>query len=211
MTPNIYETSSSQIPLFCRKLYDRGFIAGSDGNVSEKTKKGIVITPSGVDKSEIEEKDLCRMNFRGEVLKGSPSTEKFMHLSIYQQQEKAQAVIHAHPPAAIALSLARPDWENLPLALPEIVIALGKVPFVPYSRPGTEELAEVLKPFVIQSKALILAHHGAVVWGENLKETYMLMEQLEHSCRILCLSESMGKTTCLSEQEIQKLQLKYCP
>ena len=94
----------------------------------------------------------------------------------------------------------------MPPALPEIVLALGEVPFVPYARPGTRELAEALKPFVRESKALILSHHGAVVWGESLEEACLLMEQLEHSCKILCFSESMGKTTWLSRREVQKLK-----
>ena len=199
---------NSQIPLICRRLYERGLIAGSDGNVSEKTGNKILITPSGQDKSKIKEEDLCVMDLYGGILKGHPSTEKSMHLSIYKWQKKARALVHAHPPSAIALSLARPQWKSLPLALPEIVIALGEVPFVPYARPGTRELAKALKPFVQESKALILSHHGVVVWGESLEEAYLLMEQLEHSCKILCFSESMGDTTLLSEREVQKLKIK---
>ena len=205
---------NSQIPLICKKLYEKNLIAGSDGNISEKTENQIFITPSGVNKSEIKEEDLCMMDPHGDTLKGRPSTEKYMHLAIYKHQTKAQAVVHAHPPSAIALSLARPNWKNLPLALPEIVIALGEVPFVPYIRPGTKELGEVLRPFVQQSQALILSHHGAVVWGESLGEACLIMEQLEHSCKILCLSEAMGKTSLLSETEVEKLiknKLKYCP
>lgn len=199
---------TSQIPFFCKKLYEKNLIAGSDGNVSEKRGNEILITPSEVNKSETKEKDLCVMDLLGKALKGHPSTEKYMHLSIYKHQTKAQAVIHAHPPSAIALSLARPNWKSLPAALPEIVIALGDVPFVPYIRPGTKELGENLNPFIQKSKALILSHHGVVVWGESIEEAFLLMEQLEHSCKILCLSESMGKTTLLSEKEVQKLTLR---
>ena len=161
-----------------------------------------------MNKSEIKEEMLCVMDHHGKALKGHPSTEKYMHLSIYKHQAKAQAVVHAHPPSAIALSLARPDWKSLPAALPEIVIALGVVPFVPYTRPGTKELGKNLKPFIQKNKALILSHHGAVVWGESIEEAFLLMEQLEHSCKVLCLSESMGKTTLLPEKEVQKLTLR---
>ena len=195
----------SQIPLICKKLYESKLIAGSDGNISEKKGNNIIITPSGVNKSEIKSKDLCLINNKGVGLKGRASSEKHMHLTIYKYQKKALAVVHAHPPSAIALSLARPHWKLLPQALPEIVIALGQVPFVPYVQPGTKQMGEGLKNFVKKSKALILSHHGAVVWGESLEEAYSIMEQLEHSCKILCLSESIGKTKILSKKEINKL------
>jgi len=197
--------NNSQIPFICKKLYAKNLIVGSDGNVSEKLENQILITASGGDKSDIKEKDLCVLDKKGQPLKGKPSSEKYMHLAVYQRQKQAQAIIHAHPPSAIALSLARPKWKTLPLALPEIVITLGEVPFVPYAPPGTKELGEVLKPFVQKSRALILSQHGALVWGKNLNEACLLMEQLEHACQILCLSESMGKTTLLKKQEIQKL------
>ena len=195
----------SHIPSIFRKLYEKNLIAGSDGNISEKTGNQIVITPSGVNKSAIQEKDLCLIDTNGTNIKGQASTEKYMHLAVYKYQKKARAVVHAHPPSAIALSLARPQWKTLPPAFPEIVIALGTVPFISYVKPGTKKLGEVLKPFVQNSKALILSHHGAVVWGESLEEASLIMEQLEHSCKILCLSESMGKTTLLSKQEVKKL------
>lgn len=195
----------SQIPSICKKLYEKNLIAGSDGNVSEKIKDQIFITPSAVDKSEIKPEDLCIIDYQGQALKGQPSSEKYMHLAIYKYQTKAKAIIHAHPPSAIALSLARPQWKNLPPALPEIIINLGEVPFVPYVTPGIKELGESLKDFIQNSKALILSHHGAVTWGENLKEAYLAMEQLEHSCKILCVSESMGTTAVLEKAEVKKL------
>lgn len=199
----------SQIPLICQNLYKRNLIVGADGNVSEKIADQICITASGVNKSKITEKDLCWMDLQGQALKGSPSTEKYMHLAVYESQTQAKAVIHAHPPSVIALSLARPAWTSLPPALPEIVISLGEVPIAPYTIPGSKELGESLKPFVKKSKALILSHHGAVVWGGSLEEAFDVMEQLEHSCRILCLSEAMGETNLLSDEEIQTLLEKF--
>ena len=199
---------ASQIPSVCKRLYEKGLIAGSEGNVSEKIEDRIFITPPAVNKSEIREEDLCEMDPHGISFRGEPSSEKYMHLSMYKYQNKAQAVVHAHPPSAIALSLARPEWKSLPPALPEIIIALGEVSFVPYACPGTKELGDILKPFVQKSKALILSHHGAVTWAEDLEKAYLIMEQLEHSCKILCASESMGQTAQLSKKEIGKLLKK---
>ena len=195
----------SHIPLICKKLYEKNLIAGSDGNVSEKRGNKIIITPSNVNKSEIKSKDLCWIDKNGKNLKGQASSEKYMHLAIYKYQKKAKAIAHAHPPSAIALSLVKSQWRFLPQALPEMALALGPVPIVPYIRPGTKQLGESLKPFIQNSKALILSHHGAVVWGDNLQEAFLIMEQLEHSCKILCLSESMGRTKVLTQKEISEL------
>ena len=196
---------NSQIPLICQRLYNKNLISGTEGNVSEKTSDRIYITASGSNKSRITQKDLCSMDFNGQNLKGQASTEKYMHLAIYETQNQAKAIIHAHPPSAIALSLSRPHWKRLPPALPEIVMNLGEVPFVPYILPGSKKLGESLKPFVKQSKALILSHHGAVVWGAHLEEAFNVMDQLEHSCKILCLSEAMGSTSLLSDKDLQEL------
>ena len=138
-------------------------------------------------------------------IQGKPSSEKAMHLKIYKKQKKAQAVIHAHPPYAVSLSLSRPQWKTLPLLLPETIIDLGPVPFVPYVLPGTEEMANALSPFLKESSALILSHHGAVTWGENLELAYLRMERLEHSAQIIYLSEVLGGGKPLKKKDLKQL------
>ena len=134
-----------------------------------------------------------------------PSSELEMHLAIYKSQKKAQAIIHAHPPSAIALSLSRPHWSFLPPALPEMIVLMGQVPIVPYTRPGTKELGENLKSFVKKHQVLILSNHGAVVWAESLSKTFYLMEQLEQCCKVFILAESLGGVKQLPKEEIEKL------
>ena len=134
-----------------------------------------------------------------------PSSELEMHLAIYKAQEKAQAIIHAHPPSAIALSLARPHWLFLPPVLPEMIVLMGQVPIVPYIRPGAKELGENLKSFVKKHQVLILSNHGAVVWAENLNKAFYLMEQLEQCCKVVILAESLGGMKQLPKEEIEKL------
>ena len=134
-----------------------------------------------------------------------PSSELEMHLAIYKAQEKAQAIIHAHPPSAIALSLARPHWSFLPPALPEMIVLMGQVPIVPYTRPGAKELRENLKSFVKKHQFLILSNHGAVVWAESLSKTFYLMEQLEQCCKVFIPAESLRGVKQLPKEEIEKL------
>ena len=201
----------------CRKLHEKNFLAGTDGNVSARCKsRGIFITPSGLTKSSLKTSDICRMDLKGRPLKGNPSSEKAAHLVIYQERNEAGAVVHAHPPFAVSLSLSRPQWKILPPFLPEGEIVLGKVPFVPYSCPGTESTAAGLRPFLKDSRAFILSRHGAVTWGESLESAYLTMECLEHSARIIYLAESLGGARELSDRELSELRklsagIKPCP
>ena len=191
----------------CRRLHEKNFLAGVDGNVSVYSQQDdtIFITPSGASKNSLNERDICSMNLAGEPLKGSPSSEKNMHLVVYREQKKARAVVHAHPPYTVSLSVSRPRWKILPPVLSEAVIALGDVPFVPYRCPGTKEMAESLCPFLQKSRALILSHHGAVTWGEDLESAYLTMECLEHSAQIIYLAEALGGSQPLGEQDLKQL------
>lgn len=191
----------------CRKLYEKNFLAGIDGNVSVYNQQddAIFITPSGVSKTSLNEKDICSMGLTGESLEGNPSSEKNMHLVVYREQKKARAVVHAHPPYAVSLSVSRSRWKVLPPVLSETVIALGDVPFVPYRPPGTKEMAEGLCPFLQKSRAFILSHHGAVTWGESLESAYLAMECLEHSAQIIYLAEALGGSRSLSQNDLKQL------
>ena len=158
----------------CRRLHDRNLLAAADGNVSLRLADGrIAITPSGVNKATIRPEHIAFMSVSGSVLSGHPSSERLMHLAIYGACPDARAVVHAHPPTAIAWTIARPDWTELPGdILPEVVLGVGSIPIVPYARPGTDAVGAALLPSLPRSRALILARHGVVCWGETLAEGY---------------------------------------
>ena len=192
----------------CRRLHARNLLAAADGNVSVLLEDGrIAITPSGVPKQRARPGDLAYLSRAGAVLEGRPSTDRLMHLAIYQACPEARAVIHAHPPTAIAWSLARPELEFLPAdALPEVILAAGSIPLVPYARPGTAAMGEQLLPFLPGHRLLILARHGALAWGETLEEAYNGMERLEHVCQILKSAQELGGASPLPPAELRALR-----
>jgi L-fuculose-phosphate aldolase len=146
------------------------------------------------------------INLKGEVLEGKPSTEKLMHLEIFKASPKARAVVHAHPPTAIAWSIAQPHLRKLPSeCLSEVILATGDIPFVPYARPGTQQMGDNLKPYIPQHRAMILRNHGAVAWGEDLDEAYRGMERIEHSAQILASAQKLGGLFPLPKEEIEYL------
>ena len=115
----------AQIVETCRRLYARNMLAAGDGNVSVRLNdERILITPSGRPKAFVGPEEICAINLQGDVLEGAPSGERLMHLEIYRQCPKAQVVIHAHPPHAIAWSAAKPDLGELPSdRLSEVILA----------------------------------------------------------------------------------------
>lgn len=192
----------------CMRLHQRNLLAAADGNVSVRlSDEEILFTPTGLNKARIQEKDIAIVTLDNRVLAGNPSGERLMHLEVYKKCPKAKAVVHAHPPTAIAFTVAFPEWKELPSkCLSEVILALGAVPVAPYARPGTVDMGTVLAPFLPQRRVLLLARHGAISWGEDLEEAYNGMERLEHISLILKSALSMGKLTDLPDEEVQVLQ-----
>lgn len=204
------ERISASIVEVCRHLHGRNMLAAADGNISVRLENGnILITPSGIAKAFMNPEEMAEINLDGETICGEPSSEKLMHLMVYRNVPKARAVIHAHPPTAIAWSIAHPELAELPAeGLAEIILAVGRLPIIPYARPGRNELGEALLPELIKGqRVMILARHGALSWGEDLAEAYAGMERLEHAAQILKFASDLGGITSLPAEELAALRL----
>ena len=192
----------------CRRLHDRNLLAAGDGNLSARLSDGrIAMTPAGVAKAWLRPEDFAHLALDGTVLSGAPSSERLMHLAIYAACPEAQVVVHAHPPTAIAWTVAHPELQELPSeSLPEVILGAGAIPVVPYARPGTSALAEVLLPFLPAHRLLIMARHGAVCWGEDAREAAGGIERLEHVAQILKSAVELGGLTSLPAAELVALR-----
>ena len=190
------------------ELHQNHFLAGADGNVSYKMSENkILITPSGISKRSLKKSELAVITQNGDILEGNPSSERLMHLTIYKKCPKAKAIIHAHPPTSIALSLAYPKMKEFPIEyLPETLLATDGIPIIPYARPSTQKMGNVLLPYLPQYRSFILARHGALTWGETLEEAYRGMERIEHSSNILYKALSLKKPLPLPQNEIKVLK-----
>jgi L-fuculose-phosphate aldolase len=199
--------SPQEIIEYAKRLYQRNMLAAADGNLSLRLSNGnILITPSGRAKAFISPSEMAEITLSGETVSGHPSGEKWLHLAIYNHVPHAKAVIHAHPPTAIAWSVAHPELKELPSdCLSEVILALGRVPIVPYARPGTHDMGDVLLPHLPECHALIMARHGAVTWGSSLEEAYFAMERIEHISQILLSAKSLGGLTSLPREELDYL------
>ena len=125
-----------------RQIAQAGYVAANDGNLSARCSDGgVLITPSGVYKGDLEEDMLLEVDLEGRVLSGTgrPSSESPMHLALYHTRPEVGGVVHTHAPysvfsANLGEDLTEPitaDWALL----------LGPVPALPWLPLGTEELA----------------------------------------------------------------------
>lgn len=196
-----------EIVEICRRLNAKNLLASADGNVSFRlSDEEILITPTGVNKAYIRPEDMAVITLDNRVLRGKPSGERLMHLEVYRCCPAARAIVHAHPPTAIAWTIARPEMKELPGdGMSELILAMGRVPVAPYARPGTETMGEVLRPFLPSSRVIILARHGALSWGEDLEEAYNGMERLEHVAGILKSAVQLGGLSSLPPVEVEAL------
>lgn len=192
----------------CRRLHDRNLLAAGDGNLSARMPDGrIAMTPTGVAKAWIKPEDFAFLDPNGTILRGHPSSERLMHQVIYAACPEAKVVVHAHPPTAIAWTLARPELEAMPSeSLPEVILGAGAIPIVPYARPGTAALGEALVPFLPAHRLLVLARHGAVCWGEDIHEAVGGIERLEHVAQILKYAMELGGLSPLPGEELAALR-----
>ena len=190
-----------------RRLWQRGFVAANDGNLSARLNDGsILVTPTGMSKGFLDASDLVLVSAEGERLKGEgvATTELGMHLAVYRARQDVCAVVHAHPPRATAFAAS-----GTPLDadfLPEAVLALGKVPTAPYGTPSTMELVQAIEPFLPDHNALLLQNHGAVTFGHTIREAYFRMETLEHTARIALEARRLGGPEPLSADRIAQLR-----
>ena len=191
-----------------RRLHAAGLLAASDGNLSVRLPNGLIaMTPSGVPKSRLRREDLAHLTLEGEVVAGRPSSERAMHLAIYRAVPQARAVVHAHPPTAIAWTLARPELQELPSdGLPEVILAAGRIPIVPMAMPGTEAMGTHLLPYLPAHRLLLLARHGGLCWGESMDEAAGGLERLEQVAEILWKAETLGGAKPLPDSDLAELR-----
>lgn len=203
-----YETQRRLMCELGRKMWDRGWVAANDGNLSRRLGEGLfLVTPAGVSKGALTTDMLLVVDSLGRMTAPSsyrPSSELPLHLACYQARPDVGAVCHAHPPAATAFACAHLGLEE-PL-LGEAVMALGPVPCAPYGRTGTAELPAAVLPFLPGHDALLLANHGAVTLGPDLERAYWRMEILEHTAQIHLNVRLLGYGVPLAPEQAAALR-----
>jgi len=196
---------------FSRKMAASGLVVGSEGNLSVRVRERIYTTPTGAFKGELTPEEVVVLDLQGRVLEGGkPSSELPMHLAVYRARPEVCAVVHAHPPYTVALSLAGFDFARPYLA--EAALFLRQVVTIPFAVPGTEELPEAMKPHLPEADVFVLSRHGAVTLGRNLAEAFNRMCILEQVSRVTWLALSLNpEAPPLSKEEVEKFTIRHSP
>ena len=193
-----------------RMCYAQGLMPANNGNISVRMGENrVVITPSTLCKGRLELDDLLVMDMYGRVLKADPrkrrklSSETPMHLEVYRQRPDVQAVIHAHPAHATALTVA-----GIPLpddVLPELLEGLGPVPTTDFATPSSSENAYAIREYILHHDAVLIRNHGAITVGRDLEEAFINLERVEHVARVIVMASGLGEIQHLPPEMIQKL------
>ncbi len=195
-----------QINVIIGRIYRSGMTTTSGGNISLRDKNGdIWITPSGIDKGSLTVKDIMQIKKDGSVIgMHKPSSELPFHKAIYEARPDLSAIIHAHPPALVAFSIAGmvPDTKIVPQAYN----ICGDIGFAPYGTPGSEDLGEKIANEFLDKryKAVIMENHGVVLGGMNLMDAYQRFETLEFCCRTIINAKRLGNVNYLTDEQVSK-------
>lgn len=189
-----------------RRIYDKGFAAANDGNITVRIGENEVLcTPTLHCKGFLKPEDICTIDMQGNQTAGikKRSSEALLHLEIYRQRPDIKSVVHCHPPHATAFAVAR---EAIPqCVLPEVEVFLGDVPITKYETPGGQAFADTIRPFVPKTNIIILANHGTVSYGQDVERAYWWTEILDAYCRILMLARSLGGVHYFNEDKEREL------
>ncbi len=193
----------------CHLLAEKDYVSGMDGNVSCRLPDGrFLATPTMVHKAFVTEEDLIVVGADGTMLEGPrdrrPTSEIFMHLAVYARRPDVHAVVHAHPPTAVALTIAGEALTRC--VLPEVVVTLGRIPTAPYRTAGSRELAAVVGELMAEYDAVLLERHGAVCAGRDLVDAYGKMEKVEHTAIITYRARMLGQVRELDCNEVDRLR-----
>ena len=190
-----------------RRIYNDGFVAANDGNISIKVDEDTYfVTPTGVSKGYMTPEMICKvdknLNMK-EPNKWKPSSEVKMHLRVYQERPDVKAVVHAHPPIATSFAIAGIPLDKL--IMPEAVIFLGAVPIAEYGTPSTMEIPDSLMPYIQDYDAILLANHGALSFGVDLNTAFFRMESTEFYAKLMMYSTLLGGAKEIPCGEVKKL------
>ncbi|MFT3801912.1 MAG: L-fuculose-phosphate aldolase [Burkholderiaceae bacterium] len=194
----------------CREMSAQGINQGTSGNISVRTNDGILLTPSGVPYDGMRPEDIVAMKWDGSWTASAgrvPSTEWRFHLDILKSKPEAHAVVHAHPIFCTTLAIMN---RSIP-AIHYMIAAAGgnDIPCAPYAQYGTEELSRVALEALRHRRACLLAHHGLIAIGPNLRKALWLAVEVEVLARQYHGCLQLGTPPLLPDAEIDSILQRW--
>ena len=194
-----------------KSLFERGLTAGSSGNMSVRLDDGYLVTPTNSCLGFLEAGRLSKLDPQGKPVSGdAPTKELPLHFAFYERRPQARAIVHLHSTFATALScLSDIDpADAIPPITPYVVMRVGRVPVVPYTRPGSAEVKPLIEGLAADHAAVLLRNHGPVVAAASLDAAVFAIEELEEAARLAIITRGMA-VRMLDEAAIADLNLHF--
>ena len=194
-----YIHPADQLVMFMQRIYDKGLTTTSGGNLSIKDDEGnIWITPAGVDKGTLTRSDIVCVKSDGTIVgTHRPSSELPFHASVYKMRPDLQAVLHAHPSALVAFSIAR-CCPNLDL-IPSVRKVCTDVQIAKYDVPGSDALGEKIgEVFARGCDIAILENHGVCIGAKDMFTAFQRFETLNYTAELEILGRKLGEINHLA-------------
>lgn len=201
-----------QIAELGKSLYDRGYAHGSAGNISVRLGDGhFLLTPTNSCLGRLDPAKISKLDGNGKLVDGDPpSKESFLHLVMYRERPKSEAVVHLHSLHAVAVSCLadiNPD-DVFPAITAYAIMQVGRLALVPYYPPGDQALAEAVRKIAGSHHAVLLANHGPVVAGSSLAAAVNAIEELEQTAHLMLLLQGRP-TRLLTPEQIAELNRRF--
>lgn len=203
---NLYEFKNLfSIIKYGKKLGQKNCTPGTSGNISVRLGKNIMISASGSALGDLRCEDVVIMDFGTNLIKGKkkPSSEKHLHARIYEMRPDINAIIHCHAPYVSSFAVA-----HIPLSKPiisENVFYFGEIPLADYAMPSSDDLVEFTSKFFDKHDAVLMANHGIIIGGKDIKDAYYKMETAEAYAQIYLNSFILGGSHDLSQKHIEEI------
>lgn len=196
---------------YAHRMTEKGLIAGTWGNISVRIPDTdtIAITPSGRDYMTLTPHDIAIVDLDGKWIAGNykPSSELPLHLAVYRARADISALIHTHSIYASACAAAR---RSIPAIIEDVAMMNGgDIEVADYAANGSAELAENTVHALGEHQSVLLANHGMLGCGANLKEAMTMCELVEKTAHIFIAAQSLGGATELDRDDIARMRGQY--
>lgn len=184
-----------------------GMAIGSAGNLSIRIPDGYLVTPTNSALGRLDPARLSKLDAGFMPVSGDPPTKEVsLHRAFYETRSDCEAVVHLHSTHAAALSFRAdlPEQDPIPPFSPYFIMRVGRVAVLPYARPGSDRIGEMIRALGGRYRAVLLANHGPVTAGRSLTEAISAAEEFEETAR-LYLMPGIHPLRLLSEAEIADL------
>lgn len=184
---------------------EKNFTPGYSGNISARYNKGMLITKSGSANGYLTKADIVHTDFQGNSLeKGKkPSSEKLLHIAIYQKRPELNYIIHVHAPYLSSFASASKDLMEPIMA--ENVFYFGGIPLAEYALPSSTQLVENTVQYFDKYDAVLMENHGFVVASKTIEDAYMKLELAESYAQVVINTKILGGAKLLNEKDVSEI------